>query len=710
MNKKLLNSLLILGLLSCLSGCKNANTDTKVVEPIIDVEPTINVNKDKLPVSPTLTLNNAIKIGIKGSSEVKSNGSITLKANVTNYISDASVTWSVKGEGANKCSIDQNGKLTASEVTTTTNVEVVATSNENPNISTSKVVSILSRPVLTQAMLDVLNVDKLVFDGYLNIDLYTIKNSTLYYTYNTQVRTAMDGTNWYASYEDGNSGAKSRIFYKNINNKACQVGVSFTNEDSYVPLLDDNNQEVSFIDSGLYNSLKNLSVSDFSFNNETWRYEYKGLDNKRIQRVIASANPYDFEADNFSLIMDDEEILGIYSKSKDDYSLVENYKAVMEMIVAIDTSENVTIPTISKYTHEPIHDKLAEAITNMHNLESYTIDSRSTQGSIYTSTYTQSGYIEKIDVNQEAQFTPYTVKYIENVANEILDEEYFYGFKKINDNLYNSYYADSNNSWNLKANRAYEKDFTTCLPTFDFAAEIFRSYVENEDGSTTYYVDEIMNQVATTFYYDMGTDNNLYGIYATTGSTGTGTFTPYVTVKDGYIVDSGFYYYLGYIYGMLEYTYSDFNTTTLTKDTSFTVRQLPASYDDITIYVSDELASTTEDVETNAKDVLIDKFGLETYNNIPFFGTSDLLGDSFGWGLNTIRIPKGESVGRNSIVLYYDVPLDIDYSIESSLRVVRNYLVEQGFTRTENDVFIKDNLYIEPVDSSLDYYIYIWTE
>ena len=42
-----------------------------------------------------------------------------------------------------------------------------------------------------------------------------------------------------------------------------------------------------------------------------------------------------------------------------------------------------------------------------------------------------------------------------------------------------------------------------------------------------------MSYVATTFYYGVGNDINLYGIFATTGYTSeTSSFTPYVVVDN----------------------------------------------------------------------------------------------------------------------------------------------------------------------------------
>ena len=68
---------------------------------------------------------------------------------------------------------------------------------------------------------------------------------------------------------------------------------------------------------------------------------------------------------------------------------------------------------------------------------------------------------------------------------------------KINDNLYNTFFTNKAGGYN--ATRAYQTDFSAAKPTFGFAAEIFRSYYVNaKDGTTTYYVDNVMSSVAST--------------------------------------------------------------------------------------------------------------------------------------------------------------------------------------------------------------------
>ena len=93
---------------------------------------------------------------------------------------------------------------------------------------------------------------------------------------------------------------------------------------------------------------------------------------------------------------------------------------------------------------------------------------------------------------------------------------------------------------------------------------------------------------------------------------------------------------------------------------------------------------------------------------MPFFGTP--LGDTYGFGLTTYKMMGGSNIMKPSIVFYYDVPLDVDYSINSSLTAVKEYLVSLGFERNKYDEYVKGKIRVAPVDSSLDLLIYVWNE
>lgn len=655
----------------------------------------------------------SITIGISGESEVKTGHSIQLQAVVTlkeetEKVIDKTVTWEI-ASGNEFASISSDGILSANEVNGDKVIEVVAKSNANLEAKATKVITIVSRTELTQSMLDVLNVDKIGFEGYVAINLYTIGLFEQFHSaHTTVVKTAMDGTNWYAEYENATTGIKQGIYYENHNDLACQVGVNFMNEELYNPMTDDNGAKISWIHSGLYNNFKGLKVSDFTFNDENWRYEYTGNDSNFIFRVAASANPYDFVPLNLSLIIDEGEIIGIRSKGEDSYTIAQGYRAEQELTVVINTDNTVEVPTIAKYQHDPIHDALNEAIQNMQQLDSYVLDFKEITASYLTSGYTESGYRELITTNN-CLFTPYSVAYKNQEEIHTPLENANYGYKKISEMLYNTYIQDENG---YQATRAYEKEFTNAKPSFAFAGEIFtKYYIDKEEGSTTYYVDNLMSAVASTFYYGVGNDINLYGIFATEGKTSeTTSFTPYVVVKDGYIIEAGFYFYMGSIYGVVELKYSDFNETTIPVEEviEFETRQVPTSWNELTIQVSEGTGSgTADDITVNALDYLKKLYGNENIEDImPFFG--DPLGDTYGFGLTTVYMPGGSNWAREAVVFYYDVPLDIDYTISTSLEAIEIYLLNLGFTKNEYDEFEKDGICVAPVDSNLDLMIYVY--
>lgn len=654
-----------------------------------------------------------IVVAISGPSEVRSGHQITLTAAVTGT-DDQTVLWEIT-EGGEYASIDPvSGVLTAeSGVEGSPIVTVAARSLQDESCVGSKVVTVVSKPELTQEMLDVLAEQTTIsFDGYLNILLYNFGlYDDLYQTTSTTIQTAMDGTHWYAQYTDGNTGVPADLYFKNHNGLANQVGVSFMNEEEYFPMLTDDGETVSWIDSGLYNNFTGLTVADFTFNEENWRYEYTGDDETLMTRMIASANPYDFVPTNLALIINEGEIMGIYSKSADDYTVVSGYRAVMELTVSVNYGDTVEVPTIGKYPHDEIHDALNEAIANMQALTSYTLDFTQLVGTVYTSGYTASGFVETITADN-CFFDPFSVDY-DGRGNEIrTDTGAPYAYHKISDSLYNTVMWDGDLDA-YEAVRAYASDFANAKPTFAFAGEIFTQYYVNEDGSITYYVDNVMSSVASTFYYGVGNDIQLYGLFATEGRTSsTSSFTPFVTVKDGYITEACFYFYLGTLYGVVEIEYSDFNTAELPTEigealAATPVRELPDSWSQLTIQVTDDLSPSGKEEEINAAEYLAYLFGSEELAaEVPFFGIP--LGDTYGFGMTTLYMPNGSHNAQSAVIFYYDVPLDVDYTIESSLAAIREYLESIGYEADENGVYVKDGISVLPTDTNLDLMIYVW--
>ncbi len=688
--------------------------------------------------APTVSPDEQITIAISGASQLYSGKSAQLVATVEGT-TNKSVTWTVD-EGADFVSIDQNGVITAQVVDGTKIVSVTATSMADNTVSATKVLELVAKTQLTQDMIDkIASTEKIAFEGYVSIDLFEFdaeiyydpdkKGSNLYMTSTTSIKTAMNGVNWYSQYEVDY--VKQNMYVKNDQGYATQVGVSLTNDEEYFPMLDNRGEKIGWEQSGYYNVFRHfreqgkLTISDFTFDETTWRWKYTGADNSFNKLLLASCNPYDFTPKDVWLIIDNNEIMGIYSQSEDDFSLATGYYGVQNLYVAVDTNQNVQVPTISKYTHEDIHDDLATAIANMQNLTSYTTNIRQIGANVYTSGYVFDGYEEIVTAN-DCYFVPYTFT-MTSAGDYVYDfnENGSYGYHKVNDNLYNSYYNVGTGHY--QASRAYAKDFKNAKPSFEFAAEIFRTYYENpDDGSVTYYVDDVMTGVASTFYYGLGNDIALYGIYASVGYTEGTNFTPYVTIKDGYIVSAGFYYYLGYLYGIMEIEYSNFNnsavpttvTETLNNPSLYTVRQVPNSWTQVNIIqtqMDSSSSSTDDDQEVNADLLLRTYFNLSDSAIIPFFG--DAIGDTYGFGMTSYHIGSSGSTARKSIQFYYDVPLDINYSIDSSLDALDVFLKELGFSRNVageyskgiTDMYgVSKTLWVHPLDNSLDLYIHVW--
>lgn len=659
--------------------------------------------------SQTVVFNkHVVTVGIEGGTDVRSGKTLQLSAKVTGS-DEKKVVWEIT-KGGEFASVDENGLVTAKEVTGDKMITVTATSVADSTVSASKQLTVTAKPKLTQEMLDRLQSDKISFEGYLTINLYNFGiNNDFYRSYSSDVLTAMDGTNWYTRYENASTGIATGLYYKNDNGIASQVSVSFMNEEQYTPMLDDDGKQVSWESSGLYNNFKGLKVSDFPFNEASWRYEYKGSDPTLVQRMIASANPYDFVPKNLALIVEENEIAGIYSEAEDDYTIAQQYVARQELTVVVNAGEDVDVPTINKYKHDEKHDKLASAIENMRSLESYTVDFLNIAASSMTQGYTLNGFEETV-TSDVCHFRPYDFTITGDTIGVGQGRRDFtgkdYGYAKVSDNVYNSYDASEPE---YSASRAFTGDFKTAKPSFAFAAEIFtKIYEDPNDGTTTYYVDTPMTAVASTFYYGLGNDIALYGLFAAEGQTSaTSSFTPYVVVKDGYIVESGFYYYLGYLYGVIEIAYGDFNGTETPAEVKtaladMTPRAVPASWADVTVQA---MTVSDQEIEVNALDFLKEFFGDDAIaEKLPFFG--DALGDTYGFGMETYRVVNG--VNRRTVVFYYDVPLDIDYTIESSMRALQALLIEEGFERDKNGIYTKGSIAVSIVDADLDFTVYVW--
>lgn len=736
-----------------------------------------------------------LSVSIKGSSEIKSGASATYTASVIGS-DNQEVAWSIVS-GGDYVTISQDGVVTAKEVSGDGTVVIKATSKADYSSYAQKAIGVVAKPVLTEAMFEVFgNVDKIGFEGYMTIDVYSKGlASRLEQTYVSVIKTAMDNEgHWYSEYEDASTGITQGIYYANHDGVACEIGLNLMNAEQYYPLTDDDDTNLTWVNSGLYNNFVNLSVNDFEFDEESWRYVYKYKDSDIVKRMIASANPYDFDTSTFALIIEEGEILGITAKSKADETLLSGYTCYEELFVAVNTKDTVEVPTIPTYVYDAeTHAPLAEAIANMQALENYTLDYYEMSYYLVMSTYVTEGYIETVSAN-DCYFVPYTSsRDYEGNDVKLKDETGAYGYHKISDSLYNSFYATGNGK-SYTAARAFTDDFANAKPSFAFAPEIFRSVSVDEDtGARTYYVEKLMSNVATTYYRGVGNDSSLYGIYATEGYTSDGSFLPYVTVEevDGaeYITEAGFYFYLGTIYGIITINYSDFGTASIADvlpsgvdEIAFAERHAPASWADLTITVSADTSTTAEDEEipahayiseffgakkTTVTDANVDSNGKIAWSAIadtafymvsytkseqdastgktvvtrcheivtdcefqtgvfgdkvseirvwaydedkssqmPFFGS--VLGDTYGFGLTGLRLRSGDTQMKTVLQIYYDVPLDLNYSIDSSLKAVGDYLVSLGFTKNSKGEYIKGKVVVLPMDVSLDFVIYVW--
>ncbi len=663
-----------------------------------------------------------VVVTLSSPSEVKSGGSVQLTASVTGAVNH-DVTWSVT-KGSEYVSVSNSGLVTAKEVTGGfKQVEIKATSVANPEKSATRQITVLSKTELTQEMLNALSdSDYVSYVGTIDINLYTFGLFTKYYgTHQLDVTASMDGTYWHAGYTNADTGLKGNLYYKNCEGIANEVKVSYMNDEDYVPLLTENEEQASWTEAGLYNNFKGLNVEDFSFNEDTWKWEYNGSDKTLAGRMVASANPYDFKAsDTFSLMIDEGEVIGFYAKSEEDYALVQGYMAVQELYAYIDGygEENVEVPKINKFEHiskddGPDHDDLQTAIDNMRALTNYKIEYSELVGTIYTTGYTEDGFIETV-TQDNCYFEPFTV---DSQGNNVMTENAEYGYHKVSDNLYNTIFRNSDGN-GYYASRAYEGSIDEVKPSFEFAAELFPYITENDDGSVTYMVNENMTQVASRLYCGVGNDIALYGLCATLGYLNTDSgrlaFTPYVIVKDGYITEACFYFNISYyMYGYVFLKYSDFNTATIENEAQFapaTPRQVPTDWSQIELQVSTSSSSTEEDETVNALDYWKQLFEDENIGNeIPFFGSA--LGDTFGFGLSTKSL-HGGSVALETMQLYYDVPLESDYTITTAINSVKDLLKENGYTENGRGVFTKaysgGNICVEIVDSGLDLFIHVW--
>lgn len=623
-------------------------------------------------------------VSILGAQNVASGATAQYNATVSGAVSDKTVTWSVTN-GGEYASISNTGLLTAKEVTGDQIITIRATSNGNDTKYAEKTVTVRAYTELTQEMLDTLAHETTVeFLSTIDIDIYSI-GSRPEYLGSTQLdsKTAMDGTHWYASYQTGDgTGLSYDMYVTKANDVANVVSVSLMNEEELVPMLDDDGNELNWEEAGMYNcfsgSLENprgFQVSDFEFDGETFAWTYKGNDKALMQRMISAAIPYEFTPKTISLIVEEGEVLGFTAVSENDTQVSPGDNATMTLSAVVNYGEKVTVPTIGKFKFdEEIHTPLKEALDNMHALESYTMIYRNLEQNALTgSSMDYTGYKETVTADA-CLYEDFTWEFLTS-ADDIHYEYsgYKYGFKQVESGLYDQFVLEGDH---YAATRAFHGDVKDARPGLNFAAEIFTGYAKGEAGDDYdmyYEVDSSMNIVATEFYRYVDVLDQLYGLYASVGNTGTRYIRPSVTVNDGYITEIQFYYYMGYVSGVIEIEFSDFNSAAIEEDITFTKRDVPTSWDGILFNAYDDEEFQGQLFEPYAQSYL------GTAEEIPFFG--DALGDCFAWAIDAFyRSDDGRT--HKAVEMWYDVPADLDYTIESSINKVRDWLETQDYTKT----------------------------
>ncbi len=634
---------------------------------------------------------------------------------------------------------------------------VTAVCEADSSVKASKAIIVVAKTELTDAMIKALcGEDEVIsFDGFVMIDVYSETDlgdevrETLVQSNSVTMRTAMKTGKWYAEYENANVGVSQQIFFeRDDDGYACESAIDFNNRISRYPLKTADGGKVLWSDAGYFNCFKGLTVADFEFNEQTWRWQYKDKGSELVKNMVASCNPYDFYVDKsgtFELIIDDGEIIGICASSGKDYSIVAGYMTKQRLYVALDSSKNVEVPemrgytSIDDYTDAPTkaeYKKLQTAIANMQNLKSYKTELINISAMQGLSSTTVSGY-QEIVTDDVCFFRPYN-SYATDES-DIFTDENSYGYRVAPEyeNVYNTFYytEGEEGAYSYQPTRSYAGKVKNSTPSFDFCAEIFNRgcYYDEENDLTRFIADDAMSNVATLLYSGVGSDINLYGIFATVAESSTTEFATYVDVQkvngEYYITASGFYYSIDSqgFYGVIDITYSDFNVASISENdldriNAFKSKPLPSSWADVNIianYYSEE--ETLVPADEYFKDYFFGKGSVPalqgiTVEEIPFFSSVDALGDAFGLGMSQkyIKSTASGNVTIDTIKLYYDVPLDIDYTISSSLDTLDVYLKSQGFTKASDGSgeYRKEgcNLVIMPADESLDLFIYIWAE
>lgn len=698
-----------------------------------------------------------LKVAIGGPSEVRAGQTVKLTAKINGTKAD--VTWSVV-EGGEYISVDDKGNVTAKADVKGDKIACIrATSVENKDVFAERQISLLAKTVLTQQMLDdFANNAKVAFEGFLTIDYYSYGSNEHKGTNTLPLHTAMDGEHWYAEYTNSSAGITKEIFFsKDSEGYACQDSVDFANNVQQIRMTE-NDREITWEQAGLYNSLQGLSLSDFRFDNDTWRWTYVASDYYELtKKIVAAADPYNFVVDDensFSLLVDEDGVLGVCVESGVDHSLSNIYWAEQRLIAAANTDSSVEVKAIQKYESPlsaELQTNLREAIANMKSLKAYTLDFMQTIYLSGSGGNRQTGFYE-IVTPTDCFFRDYTPgKDSEGNKTYKFDEENVYGFRKITDDSYNSYHCAADSIYyvdpdkfdsldektrTLRPDRAYDGSFDNAKPTFDFSEQLFDKVVEqtkydadkHDVSYNRYFVVADMCNVATTMYYGIGNDVALYGMFASDGIF-SGMYDPTsvdVEKINGkyYITRAEFFFYLGNMYGTVEINYGNFvsqdeeltSATTVPEAQAarigaLEVRSVPTDWSTVNVLIkkSDD-DENGHDVPVRAANYFAKRLFAGIDNPIPFFGATDCLADTFGFAYETLRARGGEKYTMPCVCIYYDVPLDINYTIDSSMVKIKKLLTDNGFTQNSYGEYVNGNVIVFVSDEGLDLTIYAWNK
>ncbi|MCH5162770.1 MAG: hypothetical protein J1G38_04700 [Clostridiales bacterium] len=700
------------------------NTSWEITPLSIDYTVSVVACRKGAKNSPAATVNfskRTVSVAISGGSECRSGKTLQLTATVTNA-PDNGVTWSITS-GESYAEISAAGLLTAKTVAGDKLVTVKATSTYDQTASATKVITITAKPELTQEMFDGLDNAKLSYEGYIETEQWLLgsfgTSDELVGAVTRTVTTTMDESSWFVAYQDVN-GLVKRVYYEDRDNidgrasTACKVSVDLMNEETVEPLKV-GGELVAWTDVDYTNKLKDLSVADFTFNDSNWRWQYTGGANAQersanIKEIVASIGEFGFVPKDFYLIVEADVIIGVFIESEDDFLSYSGYAVRSKLTASVDVGDLVNVKKVAKFEHKEMHDELAAAIEKMHGLTSYTTEVLDNGTSLEEGAQ-YNGYVETV-TDDTCYMRPFEFEPFPNLLVEIgngvrtfsgLD----FGFVKCADELYNSFELKEGK---YVAARAFETEFGAAKPSFAFAAEIFTSVKDNGDGTKTYYVDSSMLGVATTLYNGLGNEMNIYGIFANSNFRST-AFVPFVTVNaDGYISAAAFSYYISSYYGEIRIEYRDFDSANVSAEVAQKLgeiksspRTTPTGWGEIEIALAED-----DDKPIDALNHFKKLFDDDIADRLPYFGAA--LGDTFNSGITDFRsIRVGDKrVTVESVTLFFEVPFDINYSIDSSIAKLVELLEDNGFSVNESGVYVKGNISVQPADSQKRLFVYVW--